>query len=176
MKDAKTRLRRLDFWAWIFTAIVLIVVVALRYAHIETDADLSGLPKIYSSLNALCAVLLVLGRIAIKRKNVKWHRTYMVMALITSVLFLVSYIAYHLTNEPVRYGGTGFWKFVYLFLLATHVILAALVLPFVLFTVNRAIVGMYDAHTAMARYVYPLWLYVAITGPLCYLMLEPYYP
>ncbi len=176
MEEAKKKLKKLDAIAWVLTAVVLVVVVALRFAHIETSADLSDLPKVHSSLNAFCAVFLIIGRIAIKNKNVNLHRTFMIAALVASVLFLVSYIAYHLTNEPVRYGGEGFMRVVYLFLLATHVLLAAVILPFILFTVNRAIVGMYDAHTAMAKYVYPLWLYVAITGPLCYLMLQPYYP
>ena len=109
--------------------------------------------------------------------------------MLLSGMFLLSYVVYHMTNDPVLFGDADFngvvtdiekaavgsTRTVYFFLLATHVILAAVILPFILLTFNRAYTNQFDRHKKIARWVYPLWLYVAITGPICYLMLRPYY-
>jgi putative membrane protein len=99
----------------------------------------------------------------------------MLTAMGLSVLFLLSYVAYHMTNDPTRYGGEGVMRGVYFFLLITHIVSAAVSFPFILFTLVAGLTNRFDAHRRMARWVFPLWLYVAVTGPVCYLMLRPYY-
>jgi putative membrane protein len=95
--------------------------------------------------------------------------------MFTSALFLLSYVLYHFTTPETRFGGEGVIRYIYFFILITHIILAALTLPFILLTFNRAYTDQFDRHRKMARWVFPLWLYVAVTGPICYLMLKPYY-
>ncbi|MBL7775445.1 MAG: DUF420 domain-containing protein, partial [Saprospiraceae bacterium] len=109
------------------------------------------------------------------KKNVVAHRRSIYAAMVCSGLFLVSYVLYHFTTPETRFGGTGFIRTLYFFILITHVVLAAVILPFILLTFNRAYTAQYERHRKMARWVFPLWLYVAITGPICYLMLRPYY-
>jgi putative membrane protein len=99
----------------------------------------------------------------------------MVFAMFLSVLFLLSYVAYHMTNDPTRYGGTGAMRTVYFLLLITHIVSAAVSLPFILFTFIAGWTNRFAAHRKLARWVFPLWLYVAVTGPVCYWMLKPYY-
>ncbi|MEL6865661.1 MAG: DUF420 domain-containing protein [Bacteroidota bacterium] len=112
----------------------------------------------------------------IKQGRVEAHRRAIYLALGLSAMFLLSYVVYHFTTEETRYCMEGNIRYVYFTLLITHVILAGLILPFILFTFIRAFTGQYEMHRKMARWVFPLWLYVAITGPICYLMLMPCYP
>ena len=107
--------------------------------------------------------------------KVRLHRSTMLAAMGFSVLFLLSYVAYHMTNDPTKYGGEGVARTIYFILLITHIILAAISLPFILFTFIAAWTNRFEAHRSLARWVYPMWLYVAVTGPICYLMLRPYY-
>ena len=134
------------------------------------------LPPFHAAVNALGALVLVVSLIAIKHGKVRLHRATMVVAMGLSVLFLLSYVAYHLTNDPTRYGGTGPLRTVYFILLITHIIFAAVSLPFILFTFIAGWTNRFAAHRRLARWVFPMWLYVAITGPVCYWMLRPYYP
>ena len=99
----------------------------------------------------------------------------MVLAMILSVLFLLSYVAYHMTNDPTRYGGVGGMRTLYFILLGTHIVFAAVSLPFIMFTFIAGWTNRFAAHRKLASWVFPLWLYVAITGPICYWMLRPYY-
>jgi putative membrane protein len=92
-----------------------------------------------------------------------------------SVVFLLSYVVYHMTNDPTRYQGDGMARMIYFLLLISHIIFAAVSLPFILFTFIAAWTNRFDDHRRLARWVYPMWLYVAVTGPICYLMLRPYY-
>lgn len=167
--------KKLNIAAVILSVIVLGVVVAMRSFHIETGIDFSFLPPFHATVNALAAVALMFSFYFIKNKNVEAHKKANFLALGLSIIFLLSYVVYHTTTEATRFGGEGTIKIIYLFLLATHVILAALILPFILFTFIRAYTGQIERHRRMAKWVYPLWLYVAITGPICYLMLRPYY-
>ena len=168
--------RRLDRLAWAFSALVTLVVVGLRYVSIEVpEGSTNWLPPTYSTLNALAACCLLASLYFIKQGNVRMHRNFNTLALAISALFLLGYVAYHLTTEPTRYGGVGAMRSVYLALLASHVILAAVSLPLILFAFIRAHTGLIDAHKRLVHYVYPIWLYVCITGPVCYLMLRPYY-
>jgi len=167
--------KKLNTTAWIVSAVVLLLVGLMRRVKIDLGVDFSFLPPLHASLNALTAVILIVALYFIKNKNVEAHRKSIYVAMVTSALFLVSYVLYHFTTPETRFGGTGAIRTFYFVLLFTHVVLAALILPFIFFTFNRAFTGQYERHKKMARWVYPLWLYVAITGPVCYLMLKPYY-
>ncbi len=167
--------KRLNRWAYVISAVVLLLVGLMRRVKIDLGFDFSFLPPFHASLNALCAVILVVALWHIKNGRREQHRRAIYAAMVCSALFLVSYVLYHFTTPETRFGGEGAIKTVYFFLLITHVILAAVILPFVLLTFTRAYTGQYERHKKMARWVFPLWLYVAITGPICYLMLKPYY-
>jgi len=170
--------KRLNVWAWVVTGAVLVLVGLMRQVKIPLPEgwDFSFLPPFHATLNAITAVVLMAAFYFIKQKNVVMHRRMIYVAMTLSVLFLLSYVTYHFTTESVKYGGEGAIRYVYFFLLITHVVLAGLILPFILFTFIRAYTNQIEKHRKMARWVFPLWLYVAITGPICYLMLMPYYP
>lgn len=167
--------KKLNIAASIVSLIVLLLVVGMRRIKIPTEIDFSFLPPFYSTLNALVAVALLFSLYFIKNKKVEAHKKTNVMALVLSILFLLAYVVYHITTEETKYGGEGTIRYIYFFLLITHIILAAVILPFILFTFIRAYTGQIDRHRKMAKWVYPLWLYVAVTGPIIYLMLRPYY-
>lgn len=167
--------KRLNIAAYVVSVLVLLLVGLMRRVKIDLGVDFSFLPPIHASLNAIAAVFLVLAFYFIRKKNVVMHRRFIYAALACSALFLLSYVLYHFTTPETRYGGTGVMRYLYFFLLITHVVLAGLILPFILLTFNRAFTGQYERHRKMARWVFPLWLYVALTGPVCYLMLKPYY-
>jgi len=167
--------KKLNMLAYVVSVVVLLLVGLMRRVKIETDIDFSFLPPVHASLNALTAVILVVAFIHIKNGRVEQHRKAIYAAMFTSALFLLSYVLYHFTTPETRFGGEGVVRYIYFFILITHIILAALTLPFILLTFNRAYTDQFDRHRKMARWVFPLWLYVAVTGPICYLMLKPYY-
>lgn len=167
--------KRLNTIAYIVSAVVLLLVGLMRRVKIDLGVDFSFLPPIHASLNALCALILLLALYYIKNKQVDNHRRAIYAAMVCSALFLVSYVLYHFTTPETRYGGTGVMRTLYFILLITHVVLAAVILPFILLTFTRAYTNQFERHKKMARWVFPLWLYVAVTGPVCYLMLQPYY-
>ncbi|MFM8489076.1 MAG: DUF420 domain-containing protein [Bacteroidota bacterium] len=167
--------KKLNTLAYVVSVVVLLLVGLMRRVKIQTDIDFSFLPPVHASLNALTAVILVFAFIHIKNGRVEQHRKAIYAAMVTSALFLLSYVLYHFTTPETRFGGEGIIRYVYFFILITHIILAALTLPFILLTFNRAYTDQFDRHKKMARWVFPLWLYVAVTGPVCYLMLKPYY-
>ena len=167
--------KKLNNIAYVVSAAVLLLVGAMRRYKIDLGVDFSFLPPFYATLNAITAVLLLIALYFIKNKQVAQHRKTIYAAMVTSALFLLSYVLYHFTTPETKYGGEGVMRSVYFLLLITHVILAAGVLPFILLTFNRAYTDQFERHKKMARWVFPLWLYVAITGPICYLMLMPYY-
>lgn len=167
--------KKLNKLAWVITVVVLILVGMMRRVKIDTSIDFSFLPPLHSSLNALTAVILVIALVKIKQGNVEAHRKWMMTAVGTSLLFLLSYVAYHFTTPETLYCGEGSIRIVYFILLISHVVLAAVIFPFILFTFIRAYTNQFDKHRKMAKWVYPLWLYVAVTGPVVYLMLRPCY-
>ena len=169
--------KRLNWLAWIVTALILILVGLMRRPEfkIATDIDFSFLPPFHASVNALAAIALMAALYFIKNKNVVAHQKAIYTALGLSALFLLSYVVYHFTTEETRYCFEGISRNIYFFFLITHVVLAGGILPFILLTFIRAYTGQYERHKKMARWVYPLWLYVAVTGPICYLMLRPCY-
>lgn len=167
--------KKLNRIAWVITAAVLLLVVLMRKIKIDTSIDFTFLPAVYSTLNALTAVILIAGLYFIKNRQTENHRKAMSLSVLTSLLFLLGYVLYHITTEETKFGGEGTIRYVYFFLLITHVILAAVIFPFILFTFIRAYTNQFERHKKMARWVYWVWLYVAITGPVLYFMIKPYY-
>lgn len=133
------------------------------------------LPPIYASINGFTAVLLIASVIAIKKGNKKLHEQLNTTAIACSVLFLLMYIAYHMTSNSTNFGGEGVIKYIYFFILITHIILSIIIIPFVLITFMRARLGNFPEHKKIAKITFPLWLYVAVTGVIVYLMISPYY-
>lgn len=167
--------KKMNLLAYVVSVVVLLLVGLMRRVKFDLGIDFHFLPPLHASLNALTAVILLLALYFIKNKQIENHRKAIYAAMVCSALFLISYVLYHFTTPETRFGGEGAIRTLYFILLITHVVLAALILPFILLTFNRAYTAQYERHKKMARWVFPLWLYVAITGPVCYLMLKPYY-
>jgi len=136
---------------------------------------LSFLPPIYATINGITAILLVSSVIAIKKGRKNLHEKLNTLAILCSVLFLVMYVAYHMTSDSTTFGGEGIIKYFYYFILITHIVLSIVVIPFVLVTLMRAKFGKFNEHKKIAKITFPLWLYVAVTGVIVYLMISPYY-
>lgn len=166
---------------WIIILSILIpVVVAVLFRVKLSDfgvevKPLTFLPPIYATINGITAVLLVLAVKAIKNGNRALHERLVKIAITCSVLFLAMYVAYHMTSESTSYGGEGVMRGVYFFILITHILLSIIIIPFVLITYVRGISGNFAKHRKIAKITFPLWLYVAITGVIVYLMISPYY-
>lgn len=178
----------------IIVSILIPIVVAVLFSvklkdfGIEVE-PLTFLPPIYASINGLTAIFLIMGVMAIKNGNQKVHERFMTTAIACSVAFLIMYVAYHMTADSTVYGdvdgnrmldeteknNAGFMRLVYLFILLSHIALSIIIIPFVLFTYVRAFAGRFDKHKKLAKITFPLWLYVAVTGVLVYLMISPYY-
>jgi putative membrane protein len=159
----------------IVSIVIPLAVAALFLVKIPNVEPLSFLPPIYASVNGLTAILLIAAVVAIKKGNKKLHEQLNTTAIACSVLFLVMYVAYHMTSDSTSFGGEGIVKYVYLFILLTHIVLSIVVIPFVLITFMRARLGNFPEHKKIAKITFPLWLYVAITGVVVYLMISPYY-
>lgn len=169
------RLKTLKRASWMVSILIFVVVSAMGRYKFDVDIDLSFLPALHATLNSLVAICLVLAVLAIKKKDITAHKRFIGAAVVFSSIFLLSYVTYHSTHGEVKHGGEGIVRTVYLILLASHIILAAVSLPFILITLSLGITNHFERHRKMARWVFPIWLYVAITGPACYLMLRPYY-
>lgn len=161
----------------LFSAIVFLAVTALGRVSVRADLpfDVHVFAQVNALLNSCVAILLVAALIAVKRRRYQLHKTLMMGAMILSILFLVSYICHHLLSDPTSYGGTGAGKTIYYVILFTHIPLAGLILPFILFSAYRALIGEWPAHRRLARVTWPVWFYVAVTGVAVYLMISPYY-
>lgn len=136
---------------------------------------LSFLPPIYASINALTALVLILAVVSIKNGKRKLHERLMKFAISLSVLFLGMYVAYHMTADSTKFGGEGLIKYIYYFILITHICLSVIIIPLVLITYVRALAKRFDQHKKIARITFPIWLYVAVTGVIVYLLISPYY-
>lgn len=161
----------------IFSFVVFAAVVILGRVKLEVDLgfDVHIFAAINAVINSAIAVLLIAALWAVKAKKYLLHKQMMMTALLLSVLFLVSYIAHHLLAGDTKFGGEGAIRTVYYVILITHIFLAAIILPFILYTAYRALTAEYATHKKLAKYTWPLWLYVAITGPVVYWMISPYY-
>lgn len=166
---------------WIVTlSIIIPLVVAMLFGvnlrKLGYDVEpLTFLPPIYATINGVTAVLLVIAVSAVKRGNRKLHENLIKVCMACSVAFLLMYVAYHMTSESTPYGGEGIIRYVYFVILISHILLSIIIIPFVLFTFVRGIAGAYERHKKLARITYPMWLYVAVTGVVVYLMISPYY-
>ena len=164
---------------WALSIIIPIAVAVLFGINLPKMGydvkPLSFLPPIYATINGLTAVCLVIAVSAIKKGNVKLHERLIKLCMVFSSLFLLMYVAYHMTSVSTRFEGEGMIRYVYYFILVTHIILSVIIIPFVLFTFVRGIAGAYERHKKLARITYPMWLYVAVTGVIVYLMISPYY-
>lgn len=164
----------------VIVSILIPVVVALLFTIKLKDygynvEPLSFLPPIYAAINGITALVLVLGVFAIKSGRRELHKRLMSTAVALSVIFLVMYVAYHMTTDSTKFGGEGAIKIVYFFILITHIILSIAVIPLVLITYVRALAERFDKHKKIAKITFPIWLYVAVTGVVVYLMISPYY-
>lgn len=171
----------LKYRKWIIVLSVAIpLVVAILFGVKLKDfgydvEPLSFLPPIYATINGITAVLLVTAVWAIKNGKRQLHENLMKMAIGCSVAFLAMYVAYHMTADSTPYGGEGALRYLYFFILLTHILLSIIIIPFVLITYVRALAERFDKHRKLARITYPMWLYVAVTGVIVYLMISPYY-
>ncbi len=164
----------------IAVSVIIPVVVALLFSVKLKDfgfdvEPLTFLPPIYATINGVTAVVLVIAVNAIRKGNQRLHERLMTAAIALSVLFLLMYVAYHMTAESTPFGGTGNIRYLYFFILISHILLSIAVIPMVLITYVRALAQKFDRHRKIARITYPLWLYVAVSGVVVYLMISPYY-
>lgn len=166
-------------WLVIVVSVAVPALVAILFVvkppEVDLGIDLTLFPKFHALLNSIATVLLLAGLYFIKQRNITAHKTMMIFAIVVSAIFLVSYVVYHTLSEPTRYGGEGVMKYIYYFILITHVVLAAGALPFILITFLRALAGNFAKHRKMARYTLPVWLYVTVTGVVVYFLISPYY-
>ena len=164
----------------VVVSILIPVVVAILFSVKLKDFGIqvepfSFLPPIYASTNGITAIVLLFAVKAIKSGNRKLHEKLMTTAIALSVLFLVMYVAYHMTADSTKFGGEGAIRYVYYFLLISHILLSIAVIPLVLITYVRALAERFDRHKKIAKITFPIWLYVAVTGVIVYLMIAPYY-
>ncbi len=159
----------------VVSILVPIVVAALFGVKIPDVEPLSFLPPIYASVNGLTAIVLIIAVWAIKNGKRELHQNLMTFCIGLSLLFLIMYVAYHMTSDSTTFGGKGVIKYVYYFILITHIILSIGVIPLVLRTYARAYLKKFDEHRALAKFTFPVWLYVAVSGVVVYLMISPYY-
>ena len=175
----------------IFSIIVFAAVVLLSRVKLEFDLgfDIHLFALLNAWINSCVAILLILALIVVKKRRYETHKKLMLTAMVLSILFLLSYISHHLLAGDTRFGdinhdgivteaekaGAGSLRIIYYIILGTHIPLAGLILPFILFTAYRALIGEYPEHKKLARITWPVWFYVAITGVAVYLMISPYY-
>ena len=165
--------KKYNKWIVILSIIVPVLVAILFTVKIPNVAPLTFLPPIYATTNGFTAILLILAIRAIKKGDRKMHERYIKIAILFSVLFLAMYVAYHMTSESTKYGGS--LGLVYYPILISHILLSIVVIPFVLITYVRGITNQIVLHKKIAKYTFPLWLYVAVTGVIVYVMIFPYY-
>ena len=157
-------------------SVIIPVAVAILFGMPKVEGyDTSFLPPIYASINGITAVLLVTAVIAIRNGRQLLHERIMKVCIGLSALFLVLYLVYHGTSDSTPFGGQGPVRYIYFFVLITHILLSIGVIPLVLFTFVRALSRDFKRHRALARVTFPIWLYVAVSGVIVYLMISPYY-
>jgi putative membrane protein len=161
----------------VFSIIVFVAVVFLSRIKLEVELpfDVHVFAKINAIINSAVSFLLLVGLLAVKRGRYALHKKVMMSAMVLSLLFLVSYICHHLLSESTSFGGDGAIKMIYYVILISHIILAAVILPFILYTSYRALVAEWPAHRKLAKITWPIWFYVSVTGVVVYLMISPYY-
>jgi len=166
------RFNRIITGVSIAVPLLVAILFGVKLPNVE---PLAFLPPVYATINGITALLLILAVWAIKQGKRKLHQNIMTSCILLSVLFLCMYVAYHMTSESTPFGGEGFIKYVYFFILISHIALSILIIPLVLKTYARAYLGRFEAHRKLAKITFPIWLYVAVTGVIVYLMISPYY-
>lgn len=171
--------KKYRIWIIVLSVLIPLVVAGLFSVNLRDmgfDVEpLTFLPPIYATINGITAMLLVWAVVAIKKGNRRLHELLMKICIGCSVAFLCMYLAYHITSDSTPYGGEGPIRYVYFFILLTHILLSIVIIPLVLITFVRALAERYDRHRKIARITFPIWLYVAVTGVIVYLMISPYY-
>jgi putative membrane protein len=169
--------KRANLLIILFSVIVFVAVIFLSRIKLDIDLgfDVHIFAKINAIINSAVSFLLLVGLLAVKRSRYLLHKKVMMSAMVLSFLFLVSYICHHLLSDSTSFGGTGTVKYIYYFILITHILLAAIILPFILYTSYRALAAEWPQHTKLARITWPIWFYVSVTGVVVYLLISPYY-
>lgn len=158
-----------------FVVFAAVVVLSRVQWKVNLGFDVHLFARINALINSIVSVLLVAGLVAAKQRKFEVHKRIMFVAIILSALFLISYICHHLFAGDTKFGGTGAIRPVYFVILITHIFLAAIILPFILFTAYRAMIADWPAHRKIAKITWPIWFYVAVTGVIVYFMISPYY-
>ena len=174
-KSLNKRVDKYNIWVWVLSISIPVVVAILFLIRIPNVDSLSFLPPIYAAINAATSIILTFAYLAIKRKKIILHERLMKIAIGLSVVFLAMYVAYHMTSDPTPYGGTGILRPTYYFILISHILLSIGIIPLVLLTYVKAISKLFVEHKKIARYTFPIWMYIAVTGVIIYLMISPYY-
>ncbi len=174
MMNVAAKSKSINTWI-IVLSVAIPLAVALLFMVKIPGYDLSFLPPIYATINGLTALLLVAAVISIKNGKRQRHELLMKSCMVLSALFLVMYVLYHMTSDSTPFGGEGAVRLVYFFILLSHILLSIVVIPLVLFTYVRAWSGDFERHKKLAKITFPVWLYVAVTGVIVYLMISPYY-
>lgn len=171
--------KKYNRWIVVLSIAIPLIVGALFGVNLRklgyNVEPLTFLPPIYATINGITAILLIVAFIAIKNKNINLHKKLMTTAIGCSVVFLMMYMAYHMTSDSTSYGGVGVMRTIYFVILISHILLSIIIIPFVLITYVRAITNNFERHKKIARITFPMWLYVTISGVLVYLMISPYY-
>ena len=175
MDELVQKEKRFNRYITIISILIPLVVVILFGIRIPNVEPLGFLPPIYASINGATAVLLIAAVVAIKNGKQKLHQNLMTSCIVLSVIFLVMYVAYHMTSDSTPYGGEGWLRYLYFFILITHIMLSIVIIPLVLKTYARAYLKKFEQHRKIAKITFPIWLYVAVTGVIVYLMISPYY-
>ncbi|ASK64140.1 hypothetical protein CFK37_19275 [Virgibacillus phasianinus] len=165
---------------WFLSILIVGIILGTYYLPKSDDGTIWGveltvLPALNAILNSFTFIFLLTALIMIKKKNIKLHRRFIVAAFVTTFLFFISYLTYHSMAESTSYGGDGVLMYIYYFILITHIVLAALIVPLALITLGRGLNMQVKKHRKIARWTMPLWLYVSLTGVLVYLLISPYY-
>ena len=177
MQKIEKKTEKLKYKKLIVAISILIpVVVAILFRiRLENVDELLFLPPIYATINGFTAIVLLFALWAIKNKKMNLHQNLMKIAILLSVVFLVMYVAYHLTSDPTPFGGEGPIKYIYYFILISHILLSIGIIPLVLISYARAISKQFQNHKRIARITFPIWLYITVTGVIIYVMISPYY-
>lgn len=165
---------------WVISAVAVVIILAMNYLPRSTTEtifgfDLTILPLANSIFNGISFILLVCALVMIKKGNIPAHRNFIIAAFISTFLFLISYLAYHAMAGSTSFGGEGFLKYLYYFILITHIFLSTILLPLSLFTLTKGLNMQVAKHRRIARWTMPIWLYVSVTGVLVYVLISPYY-
>ncbi|ETN94373.1 DUF420 domain-containing protein [Zhouia amylolytica] len=179
MSEVTTVEKKYNKWIIILSIAIPLVVAILFGVKLKDYGfnvePLSFLPPIYATINGITACVLIMAFFAIKNGKVKLHENLMKLCIALSVSFLVMYVAYHMTSDSTPFGGEGVIRYLYFFILISHIVLSIAIIPLVLIAYVRALARVFDKHKKIAKIAFPIWLYVAITGVVVYLMISPYY-